>query len=140
MPRILVTTLDGVGFLASLASASVSLFLGKLLAAGIFVLLAVVILNRFVRRRSGVVDAQPPAVWIPVVCAVASAVETGIVVEAVNLPVRFDQPGFDRGNLLFVAAVLLFLFFAQRGVLRRLFARRTTAIRDGSHGRSSGDV
>ena len=126
MRAIVVTALDGVGFLASLAGASVSLFLGKLLAAGIFVVLAVGILNRFVRRRRGEIAVQPLPVWISPVCAVTSILETGTIVEAVNLPVRFDQPGFDKGNLLLVAAVLLFLFVAQRDVLRRIFARRAS--------------
>lgn len=128
MPRVV---LEGAGFLASLAGASASLFLGKLFAAGIFVVLAVGIVNRFVRRRRGEAVVPPPPLWISVLCAVLSIAETGIIVEAINLPVRFDQPGFEKANLLLVAALLLFLFFVQRGVLRRVFAKRTPAIREG---------
>ncbi len=124
----LASAIDGVGFVASLAGASASLFLGKLFASALFVLLALGVLNRFVRRRHGETkEEQQSPVWISLVCAVLATVETAVVVEALNLPVRFDQPGFEKSNWLLVAAVLLFLFYAQRYVLRRLLAKGSTA-------------
>ena len=120
--------LDIVGFAASLAGASVSLFLGKLFAAVLFVLLAVGVLNRFVRRRRGdAVHRQPVSPWVSVVCVVLSIIEAGAIVEASNLPVRFDQPGFEKSNWLFVVALLLVLFYAQRYLFARILARRQPA-------------
>jgi hypothetical protein len=124
----LVGALEALGFFASLAGASVSLFLGKFFASGLFVLLAVGVLNRFVRRRRGdFAEEQRAPVWVLVVCVVLSIIEAGIVVEASNLPVRFDQPGFEKSNWLFVVAMLLVFFYGQRYVFVRMLARRRPA-------------
>jgi len=94
-----------------------------LFAAVLFVLLAVGVLNRFVRRRRGVALCQQPAPpWVLVVCVVLSVIETGVIVEASNLPVRFDQPGFEKSNWLFVVALLLVLFYGQRYLFVRMLA------------------
>jgi hypothetical protein len=120
--------LEGLGFFGSLAGASVSLFLGKLLASALFVLLAVGILNRFVRRRRGErAEEQRAPVWVLVVCVVLSIVEAGAVVEAMNLPVRFDQPGFEKSNLLLVVAMLLVFFHGQRYLFVRLLPKTRPA-------------
>jgi len=56
-------------------------------------------------------------------------VETAAIVEGFNVPVRFDQPGFEKANLLLVVGLLLllFLFYSQRYVLRHIFAKAPTA-------------
>jgi hypothetical protein len=119
---------DGLLFVASLAGASLSLFLGKLFASALFVLLAVGVLNRFVRRRHGDMnEGQRSPLWVLLVCAGLSVIETGIVVEAMSLPVRFDQAGFEKSNLLLVVALLFVLFYAQRYVFLRLLNRRRAA-------------
>lgn len=119
---------DGLLFVASLAGASLSLFLGKLFASALFVLLAVGVLNRFVRRRHGDMnEGQRSPLWVLLVCLGLSVIETGIVVEAMNLPVRFDQAGFEKSNLLLVVALLLVLFYGQRYVFLRLLNRTRAA-------------
>ena len=124
----LAVALEGLGFVGSLAGASVSLFLGKLFASALFVVLAVGILNRFVRRRRGDLgEEQRAPVWVLVVCVLLSIIEAGAVVEAMNLPVRFDQSGFERSNLLLVVALLLVFFYGQRYLLMRALARRRPA-------------
>ena len=124
----LALVFDGVGFVASLAGASVSLFLGKLFASALFAVLAVGILNRFVRRRRGEAkEEQQSPIWIPLLCGALTIVETTIVVEALNLPVRFDQPGFEKSNWLLVTALLLVLFYGQRYVFHRLRSKEGTA-------------
>jgi len=126
-------TLDIIGFAASLAGASVALLLGKLFAAVLFVLLAVGVLNRFVRRRRGdAVYQQPAPPWVLVVCVVFSIIETSVIAEASNLPVRFDQPGFEKSNWLFVVALLLVLFYGQRYLFMRMLPRRQPAERSDS--------
>ena len=121
----LLASLEVFGFVGSLAGASVSLFLGKFFAAVLFVLLAVGVLNRFVRRRRGeLLEEQRAPAWVLVICVVLSIIEAGIVVEASNLPVRFNQEGFDKSNWLFVAALLLALFYGQRYLVMRFLARR----------------
>ena len=124
----LAFAIDGVGFVASLAGASASLFLGKLFASALFVLLALGVLNRFVRRRRGETkEEQPLPIWVSLVCVILAFVETAVVVEAINLPVRFDQSGFEKSNLLLVIALLLVLFYGQRYVLRRLLSKEGPA-------------
>jgi len=124
----LALALDGAGFVGSLAGASLSLVLGKLFAAGLFALLAVGVLNRFARRRRGdFAGEQPTPIWVPLVCVALSLVETAAIVEGFNVPVRFYQPGFEKANLLLVVGLLLFLFYSQRYVLRRIFAKASTA-------------
>jgi hypothetical protein len=121
----LVACLEVFGFIGSLAGASVSLFLGKFFAAVLFVLLAVGVLNRFARRRKGeLIGEQRAPLWVLVTCAILSVIETGVVVEASNLPVRFDQSGFEKSNWLFVVALLLVFFYGQKYLLMRLLARR----------------
>src|SRR5262245_20387949 len=93
----LALALDGAGFVGMLAGTSVSLFLGKLLAAGLFALLALGILNRLVRRKRGTLPVElPTPVWVLLACCVLSAVETGAIVEGLNIPIRFDQAGFEK--------------------------------------------
>jgi hypothetical protein len=124
----LAVALEGLGFAGSLAGASLSLLLGKLFASALFVLLAVGILNRFVRRRRGELAGEQRApVWVLVVCLLLSIIEAGVVVEAMNLPVRFDQPGFEKSNLLLVAAMLLVFFYGQRYLFMRVLAARRSA-------------
>jgi len=124
----LALAFDGVGFVASLAGASVSLFLGKLFASALFAVLAVGILNRFVRQRRGEAkEEQQSPIWIPLLCGALAIVETAIVVEALNLPVRFDQSGFEKSNWLLVTALLLVFFYGQRYVFHRLRSKEGAA-------------
>ena len=124
----LLGAVDLLSFAASLAGASVSLFLGKLFASVLFAFLAVGVLNRFVRRRRGdVAYNQPTPLWVLAASLALSVVEAAAIVEASNLPVRFDQPGFEKSNWLFVVALLLVLFYVQRYVFLRLVARRRRA-------------
>ena len=125
---VVALAFDGLLFVASLAGASLSLFLGKLFACALFVLLAVGVLNRFVRRRHGEInEGQRSPIWVPLVCVGLSVIETGAIVEAMNLPVRFDQAGFEKSNLLMVVALLFVLFYGQRYVLLRLLNRTRAA-------------
>ena len=66
-------------------------------------------------------------IWVPLVCVALSLVETAAIVEGFNVPVRFDQPGFEKANLLLVVGLLLFLFYSQRYLLRRILAKASTA-------------
>jgi len=120
--------LDGGAFLVTLTGASVSLFFGKLFASALFVLLAVGVLNRFIRRRRGQMnEIQRWPIWIPVLSAVCALIETAVVVESIHLPVRFDQDGFEKSNLLLVTALLLVIFYGNRYLPRRLLSREGTA-------------
>lgn len=125
---VVALAFDGLLFVASLAGASLALFLGKLFASALFVLLAVGVLNRFVRRRHGEInEGQRSPIWVPLVCVGLSVIETGVIVEAMNLPVRFDQAGFEKSNLLLVVALLFVLFYGQRYVFLRLLNRTRAA-------------
>ena len=45
---------------------------------------------------------------------------------AINLPIRYDQAGFEKSNLLIVAALVLMFYALAGSFLRRLLAGRAT--------------
>lgn len=111
----------------SLVGASLAVLAGKLLLAAVLALTAVGIALRFVRRRKPAatdVRALPP--WMMVLCAVLSLIETAVLVEAVNLPVRMTQTGFERGNLLIVAVLIVALFVIQLRFLHAVVRSRAS--------------
>jgi hypothetical protein len=72
-------------------------------------------------------EIQRWPIWIPVLSAVCALIETAVVVESIHLPVRFDQDGFEKSNLLLVTALLLVIFYGNRYLLRRLLSKEGTA-------------
>jgi hypothetical protein len=92
-----IEVLVEVGGLAlSLSGATLAVLLGRVLVA---VVLGAVALGIFVRlsgRRAGRVEAPVPMPkWVRPVAAALSVVEVAVLVEAVNLPVRFHDAGFE---------------------------------------------
>jgi hypothetical protein len=107
----------------------VSFILGK-----VFLLLILVVFIKGVFRRIGS-DMPPPvqkpqplkiilSPWLYALLALLAAVETGLLAEAVHLPLRFDQPGFDKLNWLLVVVVLAVLFGLQLLFTRTLLLKR----------------
>jgi hypothetical protein len=100
---------DTVGLAISLSGASVAFVLGKFVLAVVFGAFACGVFLRLKGRKSrGVVLSQRPPSWIKVCSAVLSVIACGLLVEAVNLPVRFNQDGF---SILYWVLVLLVLYF-----------------------------
>lgn len=116
--------IDSAEVAVLLTGGSLALIFGKFLAAGIFGVLAVGVARRFFRRTDEVLRARPP-LWTTIVSAFAAVVAAGAIVEAINLPIRYDQTGFEKSNLLIVVALVLLFYGLAGALLRRMTVQRT---------------
>lgn len=111
--------LEGTAFLGSVGGAAVAVAFGKFLLAvalGAFAFGAFLRLSSR-RRRALPVEARSP-LWVAPLAALATVVECAALVEAVDLPVRMSQPGFQYYHWLFVLAFMLVAYSAQNTPLR----------------------
>jgi ABC-type Na+ efflux pump permease subunit len=125
MKRRLSVIADGLEVAALVSGSCLALMFGKFLAAGIFGLFAVGVARRFFRRGEGVRHGGLP-LWGTLVRVFVAVVAAGVIVEAINLPIRYDQAGFEKSNLLIVAALVLMFYALAGSFLRRLLAGRAT--------------
>ena len=120
--------IEGVALLSSTSGAVVAVAFGKALLAvalGAFAFAAFLRLSS--RRRVSLPrEVQSPA-WVAPTAALASVIECGALVEAVDLPVRMSQPGFQYHHWLFVLAFLFVAYLAQSKLLRWLATRSQTS-------------
>jgi hypothetical protein len=91
----LLVGIDIAGMVLSISCAAVVAFVGKLMFSVVLLAVAVGFFLRLSGRRKGVVPAPAPA-WARPVAALFAAVEVTALTEATNLPVRFNQPGFEH--------------------------------------------
>jgi hypothetical protein len=115
--------------LASSSGAAVAVVFGKALLA---VALGAIALGVFVRltsrrRRALPVDQRAPS-WVSPVVAVATMVECAALVEAVDLPVRLSQPGFEYYHWLVVGVFLILAYGAQTRLVRNVLFTREQRI------------
>ena len=116
--------LEGAAFLGSVGGAALAVAFGKALLAvalGAFAFGAFLRLSS--RRRSTLPLEEQTPLWVAPVAAIATVVECAALVEAVDLPVRMSQPGFQYHHWLFVLAFVLVAYAAQSRLLRWLTAR-----------------
>ena len=111
--------LEGTAFLGSIGGAAVAVVFGKALLAVALGAFAFGAFLRLASRRRGALppEKQSP-LWVAPVAALATVVECAALVEAVDLPVRMSQPGFQYYHWLFVLAFMLVAYAAQGGLLR----------------------
>lgn len=116
---------DLAGLIVSASGATAIAILGKLAAAVVLGAIAVGFFLRLTSRRR--VQTSVPATsvsgWVR---ALASCLSIGFVaalVEAVDLPVRFHQPGFEPWHWLLVAAALAVLYSLIARVVGRFIRR-----------------
>lgn len=122
----LETAGEALAALGSGAGGAVALVTGKLLLAALLGLVACGLVMRLLARRK-LADRQrplPPAPWMRLAAGIGAAALCAALVEAVKLPVRYDQPGFERSNWLIVLAALLVLYSLLLGLVRRIATRR----------------
>lgn len=120
----LTILVDGLEIILLLLGSGTAMVFGKVLAAIVFALLAIGVATRFFRRRTVVLALKPLPLWVSLVNGAIAVIGTAIVVEAINLPVRFDQAGFEKSNLLLVVAMLLAQYCISRAFFRRLLSER----------------
>jgi ABC-type Na+ efflux pump permease subunit len=114
--------IDGAEVVALLLGSGASIVFGKLLAAALFGLLATGVATRFFRRRTEALPVNPLPLWVTVVSGVLAVIESAIIVESINLPIRYYQAGFEKSNLLLVVAMLIVFYCLQRGLFRRMLS------------------
>ena len=123
----MVTLIDGVEVAALVFGSGLAIAFGKLLAALVFAALAAGVATRFIRRRGVVLIPRPLPIWISLASSALAVLGAAIVIEAINLPVRFDQIGFEKSNLLIVVALILAFYWLLRALFRLLVARANTS-------------
>jgi hypothetical protein len=116
----LMTFADLTGMAFTITGSGIAIVLGRAMLAIILAALALGIFLRFSSRRK-LRDAPLPVlpVWARPTSAVLSLVETALMVEATNLPVRFGQPEFEFYHWLLVAIVFVVAYTLQVSLLRR---------------------
>ena len=119
---------DVGGMLLSASGATVVAFLGKLMLAVILGALALGFFLRLVGRRQtmSVASAKPPG-WCRVAAALLAAVEVALLAEATNLPIRFDQPGFQSQHWLLVVFALVVAYAVHMQIFRAVFRGQRVA-------------
>lgn len=95
----------------ALSGLTVSVVFRKLAVALVSLWLLVMVFRRVIRRTS--VPAQPASRRALGAIFVLSVLEMSVLVEMTQLPVRFDQPGFEMSHWLWVLLGLAVLFIAQ---------------------------
>lgn len=116
--------LEGVAFVGSVGGAAAAIVFGKALLAvalGAFAFGAFLRLSS--RRRGALPGEQQAPLWVAPAAAVVTVIECAALVEAVDLPVRMSQPGFQYYHWLFVLAFMLVAYAAQSRLFRWLAAR-----------------
>ena len=115
------------GFVVSLSGASLAALFGKLILAVLLGAIALGLFLRGVARRAGPRVAEPATPrWVGPASALLSLLEAAVLVEATQLPVRFDQPGFELHHWGLVLACVGVGYFVQERLLRAFAARRGT--------------
>lgn len=124
--RHAISALELAGTVSTSSLALVSAVTGRLLIAAVLAGLALGFFLRLSGRRARVAEAPsplPPRAWAA--SAVLSLAEVAVLTEATNLPVRFDQPGFQMWHWAVVLLALLAAFLLQAGLLKALMQQRT---------------
>lgn len=107
------------GFTLSLSGATLAAVLGKLLVA---VVLGSITLGFFLRlsnRRAGRVAVPAPTPpWVRPLAAVLSVIEVAVLVEAINLPIRFHDLGFAYLHWALALVALVVAYLLQVRLLR----------------------
>ena len=121
----LLVGVDVLGLFLSVTGASLVAFLGKLMFAVVLLALALGFFLRLSGRRKGAVMARPPSPrWVRPVSGLLGAVETGLLVEATDLPVRFHQPGFEPWHWLLVLLAVTVAYALHMRLFAALVASR----------------
>jgi len=109
------------GTFISLSGATAALVFGKVLLAVVLAAIAVGFFLRLTSRRANaVLPPAPTPMWVFAASGLLAAIEVAVLVEATNLPVRFDQPMFEKHNWLLVVLALLVAFVVQVQLFRAL--------------------
>jgi hypothetical protein len=121
--------LDGVAVAFALSGATVAAVLGKLLIGVVLAGLAIGFVLRLKSRKAKLAspanEATAPVTGLARLGAgAASVAEVALLVEAANLPVRFNQEGFHMGHWYLVLLALAAAYLLQLPLFSRLLAKQ----------------
>jgi hypothetical protein len=119
--------LELLGFVLSLAGASLAAAFGRFLLALLLAAVAFGMGRRIVKRRQRFATKPKPAAWIRAVCLTLSLIEVAVLVEATDTPVRFHQEGFAYVHWAWVAAAIVVAYAIQVRALTALTKRARPA-------------
>ena len=116
--------LEVAGLVAGAAGSGIAIVFGRGLLAVLLGAVTIGIFLRFsARRKSRVSNEVPLPLWVKPLSMVLTVVEIGLLVEAVDLPVRYSQPGFEIYHWILVILALFSAYYVQFNVLRRVLRR-----------------
>lgn len=126
----LLAGVDVAGIALSGSGAAVVAFLGKFMFAVVLGAIALGFFLRLVGRRR-VQAAVPPPVptWSRTISVVLAVAEVAMLVEATNLPVRFDQSGFEPWHWVLVLVAFAVAYSLNLRVIRGLCGKHRAAAR-----------
>jgi hypothetical protein len=115
----------------TLSGATVAAVLGKLLVGVILAGLAIGFVLRLKSRKAKLASptndpTAPVTGWARFTAGAVSIAEVALLVEAANLPVRFNQEGFHMGRWNLVLLALAAAYLLQLPLFSRLFAKQRT--------------
>jgi hypothetical protein len=117
--------LEAAGLLVSLSGATLAMVFGRLMLAAV---LAAVVLGFFLRLTGRRTRREPVPLptpgWVYGLSALLSVVETAVLVEVTNLPVRFHQEGFALHHWALVLLAMAAAFVVQLPLLKALARKR----------------
>lgn len=119
---------DVGGMLLSASGATVVAVLGKLMLAVVLGAIALGFFLRLVGRRQKAVASPlktPP--WCRVAAALLASVEVALLAEATNVPIRFDQPGFQSWHWLLVVLALIVAYAVHMQIFRSILRGQRVA-------------
>ena len=116
---------EGLGLAFAASGATVAAVLGKFIVGVVLAALAIGFLLRLKGRKSragsaAVAQNPQPTTTSRLVTGLISAVEVAALVEATNLPIRFDQSGFQMSHWFLVLLVFCAAYFLQQPLVLRL--------------------
>lgn len=119
---------EGFGLVFAGSGAAIAAVLGKLIIGIVLAALALGFLLRLKgrKRRAEAVtvhDARP-TIGTRLVTGFISACEVAALVEATNLPIRFDQPGFQMGHWYLLLLALFAAYFLQLPLVSKLLGKQ----------------
>jgi hypothetical protein len=116
---------EAMGLVASFSGTALAVFLGKLFLAAILGALTLGFFFRITGRRSASKTVPPPTPsWAFMVSGLLSLALTAVLVEATNLPVRFNQEQFDLLHWVLVILAVIAAFFLLLQLIRTFLAKR----------------
>jgi hypothetical protein len=111
--------------------AAICFVVGKFVAGVVLVLITLAVIMRLVWRRKHaerVIAAKKLPLWAKALSFGSALAGSAALVEAVKLPVRFDQPGFSMANWLIVIVAIWFIYQGIRGLFRAWLQRPSSSV------------